>query len=149
MSPRSLLLTTQQQYERLLAQEHRPSSPLSTNLPIVNPFDSVVVDGDVLGGVEALGSRRGVMKKEESDVGYSQVEFPSSGSIVELEDGDTDSEMGYGSGYKSKEKEKDMGMWGELGKGKMMNESEADPAHAMKHAASLVGCLVVLYLVVR
>ncbi|KAJ3549435.1 hypothetical protein NMY22_g875 [Coprinellus aureogranulatus] len=142
-------LSMQQQYERLLAQEHRPSSPLSTNLPIVNPFDSAMPEGgskDILGGVESLGIRRGVKGEVAPGATKEQFQFPSgqklNDGLGDATDTDTDSEKGYGG--------KEAGMWN-VGKGgkKRVARTDAEYAHAVKHAASLIGCLVVLYLVVR
>lgn len=142
LSPRSLF-TSQQQYERLLAQEHRPSSPLSTNVPIVNPFDSVAIVGGIRKGVEALVATTDV-KEEAKPVRVPPTEktfaFPK-----EVKGVDADSEKGCTSSAKEPE------MWNGLGKEtkKSVSRSDAEYAHAARHAASLLGCLVVLYLVVR
>lgn len=75
-----------------------------------------------------------------------QIQFPSTATLGEVRDAVEASEKGYGVN------KKDIGMWNGVGKeSKTMvsGRSDAEYAHAVRHAASLLGCLVVLYLVVR
>ncbi|KAF5335344.1 hypothetical protein D9611_011689 [Ephemerocybe angulata] len=144
------LLNMQQQYERLLAQEHRPSSPLSTRIPISNPFDSLESPpkDDVLGTLEAFRPKvpleRGKTRRRSVDL-----EGRGGEEIVEISTPGVIRSQSRGKRSGSESLPVVSVEYSREGQKRMVIRSDADYMGAVKHLGSLVLCLVVMYLVAR